>query len=309
MSRSVNQPVISALSFVGPEADPRDMDYESVLRCTRDVAALRDRLSIADPNSCYTALFHLCQLGDAAKAALPELKCLLLATSHPILRMNAASVIAEIAPEECSLVLPVLISGIDDTDESVVQQAAFGLECLGPAAVAVVPHLKGLLERSVGFAFISLADALISITSEEHNFLLPNLTQRLQQGDEVLQNPIIDLLGQIGPQAISSVPLLKTFLAAEYTAQSTSIALGRITGDWTAAFDFGIRLFRSPESLFDFVPREHWDSFGFEAQAHWEMLGINAREGVPWLMVEHETAAEPVRMLIEETLNFVRRLG
>ena len=253
-------------------------------------------------------MFHLCQLGDPAKAALPELKSLLQDTSHPLLRMKAARVIAESAPEERQFVLPILIEGIDDADESVVQQAAFGLETLGPDAVAVVPHLKGLLERSVGFVCISLAGALISITSEEHDFVLPMLTKILQQGDERVHNFVIDLLGDIGPQAISSVPLLHTFLSVEYTAQSTSIALGKITGDWTAAFDVGVRLFRSPESLYDFVPREHWESFGFEAQTHWEMLGIHACDGISCLEAEREMATEPVRTLIEGTLKFVRGL-
>jgi len=307
LSRFVNQPVISALSFVGPEANPPDMDYESALRYTRDVAALRGRLSIADPNSCYTALFHLCQLGDAAKAALPELKCLLLATSHPILRMNAASVIAEIAPEECSLVLPVLIAGIDDPDESVVQQAAFGLGSLGTAAAAAIPLLKQILAKSGGFVQIAVAKALVSIAAEEHDFVLPILIRFLQDLDEVFHDSVIEILGQIGPKAESTVLLLREFVSStkDSRAQAASIALGKITGDWAAAYTLGIRLVRSPESLYDFVPRDNWESFGFEALSHWELLGIHARGGITLLEKEYETATEPIRYLIEDILNVI----
>lgn len=310
LTASAKRPLIVRLSYGESASAPPEMDYESALKYTTDVDILRRNLSVAEPNSCCTALYHLSQLGDRAKSALPELKRLLQATSHPILRMKCAQMIAEIAPEECALILPILTAGLDDEDASVVQWAAFGLKDLGPAAAVAVPRVKQLLKGRDDFIRISLAEALVSITADEHDFVLPILMQLLQEIDEVFHDFVFKIFGDIGPKAVSSVPRLQKFLSDEdpSKAMEASIALGKITGDWTAAFNVGIRLFRSPESLYDFIPQDQWESLGILAQEHWELLGIHARGGIPLLEAEREMVPAPVRILIEEALEKIRGL-
>jgi hypothetical protein len=84
-------------------------------------------------------------LGRIGPAAVPEL-ILALQDPNPLLRRQAASVLARIGPDAKSAV-PALTALLDDPDERVRKTATYALGQIGPAAAEAVPVLMQVIRE------------------------------------------------------------------------------------------------------------------------------------------------------------------
>ena len=82
-------------------------------------------------------------LGRIGSAAVPEL-ILALQDPNPLLRRQAATVLARIGPEARTAV-PALTALLNDPDEQVRKSAAYALGQIGPAAAEAVPVLMEVI--------------------------------------------------------------------------------------------------------------------------------------------------------------------
>ncbi len=105
---------------------------------------------------------------------------------------------------------------------------------------------------------IGFSESLLPFLNSEHDFVLTLLMDLMPRVHEIYHGFVIEVLGDIGHKAISSVPLLQMFLSDEdnLNAIDASLAIGRITRDWTSAFNVGVPLFRSDNSLGRLVARD-----------------------------------------------------
>lgn len=138
------------------------------------IPLLADKLKNGDEIERETAASAIVSLGDAAKAAIPELRVALHDTL-PFVQVNAAVALIQF-PNENEKAIPALVALLEHSDESVRQMATMNLSILGTEASKHVADLTRVLEESDG------SDLLL---------------------------PIVELLGRIGPAAEDAVPKLK----------------------------------------------------------------------------------------------------
>ncbi len=276
---------------------------------TGDVEKLRQRLAIdRHPDDCATAMHYVRLLGESSRRAIPELKQLMRHAEQKSLRMNAATVIAEIDPAESAIVLPVLLAGLADNDRGIWASATHGLGFLGTAAMSAIPQLKAMLEIDDEMTIVSAAGAIVRIAPSEHESVIPILVELLKESDSFYQGFVIDILAEIGPSAVAAVELLRQLSVSDetLTSQEASIAVGKVTGDWNSALDVGVRLFKSLQSTDeDNLPT---DAFldRLVAQGFWLSLGPHAVAGIPRLEAECGSASDYVRERIQETVEWIR---
>jgi HEAT repeat protein len=177
------------------------------------------------------AAFALADMGPAAKAAVPELWCiveddaadieLVRSAADAAGRIDLPALIARFDRPEMidqawtsdvlgyfrDAALPTLIRRLEHDDPTVRANAAEELRSAGPKAKAAVPALARMLGDEYAKNRRESLWALGNMGVEARP-AIPQITKTLADEDEVVRDWSAWALGEMGPEAIESVPAL-----------------------------------------------------------------------------------------------------
>lgn len=180
---------------------PVRAELEAVLKDGKSARA-REAAAMA-LGACYTA----------AADALPALKDALKDPEF-VVRFAAARAIVQIGRSEnpaSAAAVPVLVEGLQHTNEKVLSEASVALLQVGPAAKDAVPALKNLLDDKAPPVRFEAALALVGIDKTQAAGAVPALTEGLKSAD-ARAGRAAKALGELGPVAKAAVPeLVKRF--------------------------------------------------------------------------------------------------
>ncbi len=184
------------LGFIGPDA--------------KDAAPLLIK-ALDDADSREVALEALCNLGPAAKDAIPAIGRLALEAiaareKDPKLPCYFLDSLHKLGPD----VVPLLVEMMAQPGTEGRAQAFKELAKLGPAAAKAAPQLTKLLKHE---NLEIRRDAAIVLWKVEKNVTaIPVLASLLKEDNTALVMSAAYALGQIGPDAREALPALKTAL-------------------------------------------------------------------------------------------------
>ncbi|MBC8235964.1 HEAT repeat domain-containing protein, partial [bacterium] len=206
------------------------------------------------------AAWALGQIGESAKTVLVTA----LKSESDLIRVGAAYALYQIDESKLSMVMPVLIEGLND-DEDVASDAAWALGEIGAAAkdatptliealknpspnvrrsatsalsaigTSAVPSLTQTLEKEDSLLRIGSAYTLYQIDESKLNMVMPILIEGLSDENEEIRSQSAWMLSQIGAAAKDAVPALVEALTDKHEEVRTIAveALGAI-GDAAA---------------------------------------------------------------------------
>jgi HEAT repeat protein len=146
-----------------------------------------------------------------ADEAVGALRSVLQTPSDWLVQMWAAGALAEIGPAAKAAV-PELIAALKSDTRYVVSSSAEALGKIGPDAASAVPALAARLEQcDDDYIRVCLARALWRINRSERS--LPLLRDALRDSRGFMAvSQAVEALGEMGPKAKESVPLLRSLL-------------------------------------------------------------------------------------------------
>lgn len=102
-----------------------------------------------------------------------------------------------------------LTTVLHSSDTYVVASAASALSEFGPAAASAESDLWSVLNTGSEISRVNVAGALLAIRPTEHVLILPVLLDVVQGTDKVASSDALYLLGMLGPDASSAIPVLE----------------------------------------------------------------------------------------------------
>ena len=172
---------------------------------------LRDGLRDSDPGVRIAAAAAYWSVSGKADDAVRVLRSALQTTSDSTARMWAADALAAIGPAAKAAV-PDLATCLKSETRYVVTSSAKALGKIGPDAAAAVPGLTTQLENSDDcYTRVCIAHALWDINRSDKS--LPVLQDALKSSrDFMAVSQAAKAIGEMGPQAAGSAPLLVSLL-------------------------------------------------------------------------------------------------
>ena len=172
---------------------------------------LHDGLRDGDLGARIAAARAYWSVSGKADDAVRALRSVIRASDRWHVQMWAANALAEIGPAAKAAV-PELIACLRSDTRYVVTSSAEALGLIGPDAASVAPGLTALLEDSDDdYTRVCIAQALWRINRSENS--LPVLQDALKNsGDFMAVSRAVQAIGEIGPQAKGSAPLLRSLL-------------------------------------------------------------------------------------------------
>ena len=170
------------------------------------------RATLTKPLVRNDALEILAAMGPQALPALDDLVAT-LADPDPICRGDAAMAIAAIGPE-AERAVPALaeVLGDESVEASVRYTAAYALGKIGPAASAADPLLRKLADSENELLATVCIWAALKINPHDRDLFgmaVPKLLGALQDEAELVRLEVAVALGEIGPAAASTLPVLE----------------------------------------------------------------------------------------------------
>jgi len=172
-------------------------------------------LQSEDEKKRWEATQELGNLMEKAKDAAPELARLMLEDPESAIRCNAAFALYKIGPD-CRVVVPQLTQALSDPDPLVRLNATMALGKAGADAQSAVPALMEAVENPVNrrsmerFSF-TIRERMIADLGD----IGPGAKQSVPLLEKLLKDDSVDVrkvvvvaLGKIGPDAKSAVPTL-----------------------------------------------------------------------------------------------------
>lgn len=188
------------------------------------VEALREALGA--PETRNPAMEILTEIGAAA---LPAVDAMVagLADADPGYRANAAMAIAAIGPA-AKVAVPALEKMLGDEAAPVEARftAAYALGSIGPEAITAEPLLRKLADSADEMMATVGVWAALKIKPEDATLLdaaIPKLRHALQRDQELVRLEAAVALGEIGPRAVSALPMLE-LLAEEDPSRTVRAA-------------------------------------------------------------------------------------
>jgi HEAT repeat protein/lysophospholipase L1-like esterase len=244
-------------------------------------AALEDR-NVAVRTA---ALWALGQVGPAAAPERPELMRL-LQDGDPFVRAGAAYALGGIGSAAAAAV-PALIARLADPDERVRWRAVDALGKIGPRVDSV--ELLAVLVREAACPGRGLAAEQLGRVGSAARQAVPDLIEAVSDARPDVRWRAVWALGQIGPDAASAVPVLRTALGDADLRWRVAEALGEIGLPAAAAVPDLVPLLEDPSS-----------------NVRWRVataLGaIGARRAAPSLAAAASDTAENVRLAAVSSL-------
>lgn len=173
--------------------------------------ALRDGLRDRDLGARIAAARAYWSVSGKADEAVGALRSVLQAPHEWLVQMWAAGALAEIGPAAKAAV-PELIACLKSDARYVVSSSAEALGKIGPDAASAVPALAAQLDEcDDDYCRVCIAQALWRINRSERS--LPLLQDVLRDPrDYMAISGAVEALGEMGPKAKESVPLLRSLL-------------------------------------------------------------------------------------------------
>ena len=219
----LRQPLIEALPTIGSGRD--------------DVAqALMAALRTSDPSLRADAVLQLTKLADRDVFWLKVLSER-LSDADPIVRYNAASALARIAPASKDLVSTLL--ELVERHAELRQGSIFLLGSLGPRASTAVPPLCKWLKEGDYYVQWAAVHALGEI-GRGSNLAVSALLTSIREGDPRIRASAVDALGEIGPTAKAALPALVPLIDGPDAALRRAAAAAIKAIDSSTAADVGI---------------------------------------------------------------------
>jgi len=223
----VSQPVINALIQTLGDEDTAYHAMNALTRLAEKSPAIIPQLAAITrgPKSkaAYWAMVTLSEIGPESVSVLPELiECVQRGPGES--RQPAIQAIALIGPNATQAV-PALEAALKDPDTWARKCTYIALGRIGPAASNAVPALRSALtNESYQPSQMDIARSLWRIDRGQLDLVLPAISKSLDDGDKELQQEhrltynhlsALDLLGEIGIDAVSFVPRLRQYLNAD----------------------------------------------------------------------------------------------
>ena len=164
----------------------------------------------------------LAAIGPGAKEAVPALTEA-LGDEYLATGVAAARALVQIDPQNCTIAIPVLVSGLSDGARA-GREAAEVLAMIGSPAL---PSLLDALQGEDRRARIRAAESLGLMGPPARDAVGP-LMATLKEQDHRVQRPAARALGKIGPEARDAVPLLEELLKDRYVRAAAAGALGSL---------------------------------------------------------------------------------
>ncbi len=172
--------------------------------------ALHNGLRDSDLSARVAAAVAYWSVSGKADDAVRVLRSALQTTDYWAARMWAADALAEIGPAAKAAV-PDLMACLKSDTRYVVTSSAKALGKIGPDAAAAVPGLTAQLEDSDYYTRVCIAHALWRINRSDKS--LPVLQDTLKNSrDFMAVSEAAEAIGEMGPQATGSAPLLVPLL-------------------------------------------------------------------------------------------------
>ncbi len=173
--------------------------------------ALHDGLRDSDLAARIAAAEAYWSVSGKADEAVGVLRSVLQAPHDWLVQMWAAGALAKIGPAAKAAV-PELIACLKSDTPYVVSSSAEALGKIGPGAASAVPALTARLEQcDDDYCRVCIARALWRINRSERS--LPLLQEVLRDPrNHMAISEAVEALGEMGPQAKESVPLLRSLL-------------------------------------------------------------------------------------------------
>jgi hypothetical protein len=149
--------------------------------------------------------------GPQAKRAVPYLLEALQADSVN-LRLSSAAALARIDRQQVTQTIPVLVAVMHGKNANEKERAMWQLANLGADAKPAVPALLAMLNSGSLQSRLRLAETLSLIDPSAMGQAMPTLLEALQKRGE-LADTALNVLENMGPQAMPAVPALKMLLA------------------------------------------------------------------------------------------------
>jgi HEAT repeat protein len=169
------------------------------------------RATLSDASTRLKVLEVLAAIGPAAKAAVPELAAL-LADTDPLVRSEAAVALASVGAEAAAAV-PALEKLLgDDAPADVRYATAYALGRIGAAAKPAVPRLLELSKSADEIMATVATWATLKIEPQDSSLVaaaIPLLQKALRGENELARLEAAVVLGDLGPQASSAIPILE----------------------------------------------------------------------------------------------------
>jgi HEAT repeat protein len=170
-----------------------------------------------EPACCFRAFMTLCDMGPAAKGAIPAIRKYALnelaaKAKDKMKKPRLYDDLAKLGPD----VVPLLVEMFDAHGGCGRVLAIENLEKLGPEATAAAPALKKLLKDAEPEARFRACRLLWNLQKSPD--VVPVLAALLTDASKAGVTPlaiddIVQLLGEIGPAAKDAIPALKVVMA------------------------------------------------------------------------------------------------
>jgi len=197
----------------------------------RSLTGWRKSLKSDDPDVRRQAAFALGQMGEEAKAAVPDL-AETLQDKVAVVRVNASLALFKIGPESRSVV-PALALALKDEEDFVRTNAVMALFRIGRDSEEAVPALieairdkrNRHLSPIFGFSVCQHAMKVLGRIGPGAKDAVPLLCECVGDSDEILSCASLDSLGEIGPAAKEVVPTLVKMLSDKREGNNRTTAI------------------------------------------------------------------------------------
>src|SRR5438128_1241703 len=251
----VSPPVIHALILALGDEDTAYHAMKSLARLAEKNPAIVRQLAATGsgpkPKAAYWAMVALSEVGPASQPVLADLvECVQQGPRES--RQPAVQAIALIGTNAAAAV-PALTGALKDSDEWARKCIYIALGRIGPSAGNALPILRSALtNESYLPARMDIARALWRIDRDQIALVLPAIRQSLDEGERQLQREgrlsfdylsAVDLIGEVGPPAISFVTHLQQCLeSGESDVQlNAAWALWRVSPEEAPASQAALR--------------------------------------------------------------------
>jgi len=185
---------VEILGAIGPEAKDAVPVLTATLNKNREL--------------CGVVIEALCQIGPAAKETLPDIRRAIrdvLAQKDKYYWASSTLLrpLSGLGPEA----VPLLLEFLDEKDADGKSACAEALGKIGPAAKRAVAKLEELLKHEAPFVRRDAACALWRI--DKNPAVIPVLIALLDEHVDLLIEPAVNMLGEIGPEAKGALPALR----------------------------------------------------------------------------------------------------
>ena len=187
------------------------------------------RVRLSDPVLRGRVLEILAALGPTAKPAVDDV-IKALDDSDPIIRGEAAVAISAIGPDAAAAV-PALLKTLTDNNAAPDSKysAAYALGRIGPAAQSAAEQMRSLIASPDEVLATVASWAMLKITPDDTSLLdqaIPALRKAVRSDRELVRLEAAVTLGDIGPAAVSAIPILE-LVSEEDSSRQVRDAAGK----------------------------------------------------------------------------------